>query len=588
MEYTKRRRYTVNVETTDLQDIYQHDLQMYDFPPNGEIPFVEFQQLGMDRLKLLQHVESNALRTDAKSVHDRKQNLSTALVKDGLKQFARLLHGKDSKSTTEADLQFRKKDHISHFIMRLSYCQDPERQTWFINQEVELFKLRFSSLEKEGIEKLLSMHNIDCKQITQEEKDNIREELGSSTWKVLSIDTTEFYKVPFQRVTDLVRSRKVYLSQGIAYVPQSDLVSLFVSYFRKSLYDGMEYAVNYVSNICDDERLMSFLKSLPVAFSGMTRVVWTTTATPIDKLDELSKSSYPLCMRVLHEALTTQHHLRNSGRIQYGLYLKGLGVTLEDALHFWKTQFSKKIDPDKFDKQYAYSIRHTFGKEGKQTSYTPLGCPKIISSAVGPGEYHGCPYRHMDQESLKLKLSGYGIPPISVNEIADLSKDGHYLIACTTYFNVLHNRLPDKPIIHPNGYFIESRAILAKDNPIEPEQTDRFSQSGRWSERASNTPKRIDRSIIGTPSRNHDRSIGTPPRNHDRPIGTPSRIIDRSGTPSRIVDRNGTPSRNADRITTPLQKIERPITTPTRSFAATPKRIDLNDDEIAELMSEDM
>lgn len=51
MEYTKRRRYTVNVETNDLQDIYQHDLQMYDFPPTGEIPFTEFQQLGMERLK---------------------------------------------------------------------------------------------------------------------------------------------------------------------------------------------------------------------------------------------------------------------------------------------------------------------------------------------------------------------------------------------------------------------------------------------------------------------------------------------------------------------------------------------------------
>lgn len=118
-------------------------------------------------------------------------------------------------------------------------------------------------------------------------------------------------------------------------------------------------------------------------------------------------------MRVLHEALKTQHHLKNSGRIQYGLYLKGIGVTLEDALRFWKTEFSMKIDPDKFDKQYAYAIRHTFGKEGKQTNYTPLGCPKIISSAVGAGEYHGCPYRHMDHESLRLKLSSYGIPTIS-------------------------------------------------------------------------------------------------------------------------------------------------------------------------------
>lgn len=120
-------------------------------------------------------------------------------------------------------------------------------------------------------------------------------------------------------------------------------------------------------------------------------------------------------MRTLHEALRTHHHLRNSGRIQYGLFIKGIGVTMQDALQFWKGEITKKIDPDKFEKQYAYSIRHTFGKEGKQTNYTPLGCSKIISSSVAPGEYHGCPYRHMDQESLKQKLSAYGMPPASEN-----------------------------------------------------------------------------------------------------------------------------------------------------------------------------
>lgn len=51
MEYTKRRRCTVNVEIKELQDVYQHDLHMYNFPPSGEIPFIEFQQLGMERLK---------------------------------------------------------------------------------------------------------------------------------------------------------------------------------------------------------------------------------------------------------------------------------------------------------------------------------------------------------------------------------------------------------------------------------------------------------------------------------------------------------------------------------------------------------
>ena len=120
-------------------------------------------------------------------------------------------------------------------------------------------------------------------------------------------------------------------------------------------------------------------------------------------------------MRILHEALKTHHHLKNSGRMQYGLFIKGIGVTMTDALSFWKTEFTKKIDLAKFDKEYAYSIRHTYGKEGKQTNYTPLGCPKIISSSVSAGEYHGCAFKHMDQNSLRQKLFNYGVPAASKN-----------------------------------------------------------------------------------------------------------------------------------------------------------------------------
>lgn len=96
---------------------------------------------------------------------ERKQYLNSALNKDGLKYFAHLLNAKGCKSSEETDLQYRRKDHISHFVLRLSYCQDLDRQSWFINHEVDFFKLRYSSLDKEGIEKLLTMHNIDCVQV---------------------------------------------------------------------------------------------------------------------------------------------------------------------------------------------------------------------------------------------------------------------------------------------------------------------------------------------------------------------------------------------------------------------------------------
>lgn len=53
-------------------------------------------------------------------------------------------------------------------------------------------------------------------------------------------------------------------------------------------------------------------------------------------------------MRQLHQALRENHHLRHGGRMQYGLFLKGIGLTLEQALQFWRLEFIRgKVDADK-------------------------------------------------------------------------------------------------------------------------------------------------------------------------------------------------------------------------------------------------
>ncbi|KAL6423408.1 hypothetical protein ACFW04_010180 [Cataglyphis niger] len=416
MDYKTRKRHTT---VTDAhENDYPHDIQMYDVPPVGEMSLEEFQELGFDRLKVLRLVETTNCRGDLKTLEERKKALYDSLKSDGLKYYANLLYADGSNPQSEEHLQTRKKDHISHFILRLVYCHDMEQTKWFINQEVEFFKLRFSSLEKKGIEHLLSIINMDCVPISQNEKLEVKEELSLSSGKVTNIDIADIYKVPFEKVIDLVKGRKVYLKAGMAYVTHLDLSSVFISYFRENLIAGLK----------------------------------------------LSKTSYPLCMRTLHEALYTNSHLRNSGRMQYGLFLKGIGVTLEDALRFWRDGFSKKTDGAAFDKKYAYSIRHYYGKEGRQTNYTPYGCQKIISSSVGPGEYHGCPFRHMDRDSLCQKLTSYGVFASNMTEILDLAKDGQYHLACAKYFEVMHNKPASKPLLHPNAYFAESREILTEDN----------------------------------------------------------------------------------------------------------------------------
>lgn len=59
---------------------------------------------------------------------------------------------------------------------------------------------------------------------------------------------------------------------------------------------------------------------------------------------------------------------------------QGIGLSLDEALKFWRNSFEPKIDSDQFTKQYAYSIRHNYGKEGKRADYTPYSCMKANSN----------------------------------------------------------------------------------------------------------------------------------------------------------------------------------------------------------------
>ena len=45
----------------------------------------------------------------------------------------------------------------------------------------------------------------------------------------------DFYRVPFTDVLDLVRSRRVFLQAGFAYIPGSDFVTVLSSVFRATL-----------------------------------------------------------------------------------------------------------------------------------------------------------------------------------------------------------------------------------------------------------------------------------------------------------------------------------------------------------------
>lgn len=183
-------------------------------------------------------------------------------------------------------------------------------------------------------------------------------------------------------------------------------------------------------------------------------------------------------MQHLHYKLREESHLKHGGRMQYGLYLKSIGVSLEEAIVFWKKAFSKKLADDKFSKDYLYNIRHNYGQEGKRANYAPYSCHKIITTSPPyHGDHHGCPFRHFGEDRLiqmltNLRLTGAKLGEKALNasivgEIMALVKEHHYQIACTRLFE-LSRKITDfnieSVITHPHQFFEWS--VKASQNEI--------------------------------------------------------------------------------------------------------------------------
>ncbi|XP_023557642.1 DNA primase large subunit isoform X2 [Octodon degus] len=382
MEFSGVKRRKLRLAGDQKSASYPHSLQFYLEPPSENISLIEFETLAIDRLKLLKTVE----------------NLGVSYVK-GTEQYQSKLEAEIRKlkfsfrENLEDEYEPRRKDHISHFILRLAYCQSEDLRRWFIQQEMDLLRFRFGILPKDKIQNFLKDSHLHFEAISDEEKSHREQDIFASS-PSLSGTHLEFesvYKIPFADALDLFRGRRVYLEDGFAYVPLKDIVAIILNEFRAKLSKALALTARTLPAVQSDERLQPLLNHLSHSYTGQDYSVQRNTGKiSLDQIDSLSTVSFPPCMRQLHKALRENHHLRHGGRMQYGLFLKGIGLTLEQALQFWKREFVRgKMDPDKFDKGYSYNIRHSFGKEGKRTDYTPYSCMKIIlTNPPGQGDYH--------------------------------------------------------------------------------------------------------------------------------------------------------------------------------------------------------
>ncbi|TMW60894.1 hypothetical protein Poli38472_000936 [Pythium oligandrum] len=445
-------------------------LSMYNEPPLVEVSLEEFEEYAIDRLHVLKAVENYRLRSTT-AAKDKESRLDKVINK----HMPLRAGGPSLSRRAENDSV---KDVLSHFFLRMAFCQTEELRRWFLSQESVLFRYRLDKMTREEKIFFMKQNGISYEEATPKEVEARQSQLKAVRdgqlldRKQRSNPLPAFFKVPFTDALDLVGTRKVYLEGGIAYVPFDHVVSLLYATFRANLSKQLAAAFRKYNRslIGKDERLAPVLTNLAkhhidadysAQFQGPGNS--DNRMTP-EMLDQMSSTSMPLCMRTLHKALKVNSHLKFAGRQQLGLFIKATGLQLDDAIAYWRQAFCKKMSVDDFNKKYAYNIRHNYGKEGKRKDYVPYNCMRIITGEPPKaGEYHGCPFRHYEEDHLRKALQGVSEP--EKQDIISLVQGKHFQVACKRHFEATHPGCdPDVMISHPNGFFEESRKYYAAKN----------------------------------------------------------------------------------------------------------------------------
>ena len=112
-------------------------------------------------LIVLRAIERINLGRTARFSEDWKLALKNDLNKQNLRSYYQLSSSIQDEDQIELMVDARRKDHISHFLLRLAFCRTEESRRWFVSQESDLFRFRFSEEKSETVQKFMQENQIN-------------------------------------------------------------------------------------------------------------------------------------------------------------------------------------------------------------------------------------------------------------------------------------------------------------------------------------------------------------------------------------------------------------------------------------------
>ncbi|CAG4946086.1 unnamed protein product [Colias eurytheme] len=160
---------------------------------------------------------------------------------------------------------------------------------------------------------------------------------------------------------------------------------------------------------------------------------------------DFASKKFPPCMLNLHLQLRKRHRLSHEQRFNYSLFLKDIGMPVNESIEFWKMEYSKEAHAhscchnwERDEKKLLYGIRHMYGLEGGRKNYSCRNCDQIqnIGNSCSEG---GCPFKSFGDAQMR-QLLDLNENDSLLSQITELKNKNQYSKACVIY---LENKLKD-------------------------------------------------------------------------------------------------------------------------------------------------
>ena len=369
-------------------------------------------------------------------------------------------------------------EFAGHGLLRLVAAEDPRVQGWLVEQEGDLFDWRFRKAKTTEIKIEVAKYLFGEKNVIAPRDLWARFDIEKQPFKEFKMKARRSgsMAVHFTCVPKMISSRSALLINGWVVALIDDFAGSVKSAFEKVLRTRIGESKESLDRIMRgsvSEPIMELKKELSKIIHSMS-----VTSGKIEwggyKLFT-RQSVFPQCMMDLYNEVMSQGHISHEERLQLGLFLKNIGMSVDEQLLFW---YEKAVDNvgmtyDQFaNGAPGYQIRYMYGLEGGRTDYSAHKCASIQDRGY-------CSFLHQSVANIDENIRKEIKNPSNLQEdlMRELSRkvvDKKPGEACALMFQ-LRYKWRSYPVKHPIGYLRQAAKalkIIKKEDPEEKETSE--------------------------------------------------------------------------------------------------------------------